>query len=90
LEKLKWADSIKAITKLAIIQNRIFELRVYYNTEINKSQNKDEGVKKFKGKKSRDFIFNDNSDRNQFIFILRKNYHMENKKYLSLEHIKVS
>jgi hypothetical protein len=90
LEKLKWADSIKAITKLAIIQNRMYELRVYYNVDLNKKINKEEEVKKYKGKKSRDFIFNDNFDRNYFIFTLRKNYYTLNQVYLIVENIKVS
>jgi hypothetical protein len=90
LEKLKWADSIKAITKLAVIQNRISEIRVYYNADQNKKINKEEGVKKYKGKKSRDFIFNDNVDRNYFIFTLRRNYYSMDRVYLTVENIKVS
>jgi hypothetical protein len=86
---MKWADSIKAILKIAIIQNRMAELRVYYDKEINTKQNKDEGVKKIKVKKSRDFIFKDQYDRNHFTMILRRNYFNLNSTYLILEHIKV-
>ena len=46
-------------------------------------------MKYFKGKVSRDFIFNEEKQKYEFIFILRKNFYNLDKTFLKIEQIKV-
>jgi hypothetical protein len=92
VEKIRWADSIKSITKIAIIQNKTTELRIYYDSNVNKEEHKLLNINKklCKGKKSRDFIFINTQDRNYFLFLIRQCYFKLNKNHLVLESIKIS
>ncbi len=42
VEKMRWADSIKSITKIGVIQNKATELRIYYDSNMNKEEHKKE------------------------------------------------
>ena len=77
------------MTKIGIIQNIYNGLRLYYDKNINKDKNKIEKVKYFKGKVSRDFIFNEDKQKYEFIFIVRKNYYNLDETLLKIEQIKV-
>jgi hypothetical protein len=92
VEKIRWADSTNSITKIAIIQNKTSELRIYYDSNINKEEHKIMNINKklCKGKKSRDFIFINTQDRNYFLFLIRQSYFKLAKKHLIIESIKIS
>jgi hypothetical protein len=77
------------LTKIGIIQNIYNGLRLYYDKQINKDKNKIESVKYFKGKNSRDFIFNEDKQKYEFIFIVRKNFYNLDETFLKIEQIKV-
>ncbi len=92
VEKIRWADSTNSITKIGIIQNKSNELRIYYDSNINKEEHKLMNINKklCKGKKSRDFIFINTQDRNYFLFLIRQCYFKLVKKQLIIENIKIS
>lgn len=92
VEKIRWADSTNSITKIGIIQNKSIELRIYYDSNINKEEHKLMNINKklCKGKKSRDFIFINTQDRNYFLFLIRQCYFKLAKKQLIIENIKIS
>ena len=92
VEKLKWADSIRAITKVGIIQNKSSEMRLYYDKEVNAQDHKNMKVSKklLKTKKSRDFIFINMNDRNYFLFLVRQSFHKITKSFVPVEGIKIN
>jgi hypothetical protein len=92
VEKLKWADSIRAINKVGVILNKTCEMRLYYEKDINTQDHKTMNVSKklLKVKKSRDFIFLNNNDRNYFLFLIRQGYLKLTKLNLTVEGIKIS
>ena len=92
VEKLKWADSIRAINKVGVILNKTCEMRLYYEKDINTQDHKSMNVNKklLKVKKSRDFIFLNTNDRNYFLFLIRQCFFKLTKAHLAVEGIKIS
>ncbi len=90
-EKIRWADALASITKVGIIQNNLNELRVYSDEKTNKERHKTilGNSKLCKGKKSRDFLFNSPIEKNNFLFVLRKNFFKIKGESLFIEGIKV-
>lgn len=87
---MQWADSISSLKKIGVIQKKQTELRIYYDKKINKENLNKEGLSKFcKGKNSRDFVFEDKNHKNNFLFMMKRNYYLLTQEHINVESIKI-
>jgi hypothetical protein len=84
VEKFKWADSLKSITKLTLLEKKEKEIKLFYDTKINIREAIIEKIKE-KSKPSRGFLFNSVKEKHNFISNLRRVYYILMKKYLPIE-----
>ena len=56
IEKLKWADSLRSITKIVLNERKNLEMKIYYDSKINKIETSSEKIKE-KSKDSRGLLF---------------------------------
>lgn len=85
IDELKWSDAIISIRKIVIIESRIGELKILYDERLNKQENKKDKMKKIKEKSQREFIFINDKDMRNFIFLLRGNFLSLTNKHLEFE-----
>ena len=71
IEKLKWADSLRSITKIVLNERKNLEMKIYYDSKINKIETSSEKIKE-KSKDSRGFLFISLKDKQLFISNIRK------------------
>lgn len=84
VEKLKWADSIKSITKVTLIEKKNLEIKIFYDIKINKKEAANEKIKE-KSKSSRGFLFKLVKDKNFFLGNLRRIFYDLTDTYLPIE-----
>lgn len=84
VEKLKWADSLKSITKVTLIEKKSLEIKIFYDIKINKKEAANEKIKE-KSKSSRGFLFKIVKDKNLFLGNLRRIFYNLTKTYLPIE-----
>ena len=86
-KQIKWAVAIQAIEKILIAEKEKNEIKIYSNKIKNNAGiiefMNDTKYKKFK--EMRDFEFYNKNTRNEFLFLIRKNYYDLTKKYLIIE-----
>ena len=86
-KQIKWAVAIQAIEKIVIAEKEKNEIKIYSNKIKNNAGiiefMNDTKYKKFK--EMRDFEFYNKNTRNEFLFLIRKNYYDLTKKYLIIE-----
>jgi len=90
LKQAKWSDAIKSITKLHIFVDKEFQLRIYFDKNINKEENYIEKKKEIiiNMKEIRDFIFISESDFNYFLFLIKRLYFKINNNFILIELVK--
>ena len=86
-KQIQWAVAIQAIEKILIAEKEKNEIKIYSNKIKNNAGiiefMNDTKYKKFK--EMRDFEFYNKNTRNEFLFLIRKNYFDLTKKYLIIE-----
>ena len=86
-KQIKWVTAIQAIEKILIAEKEKNEIKIYSNKIKNNAGiiefMNDTKYKKFK--EMRDFEFYNKNTRNEFLFLIRKNYYDLTKKYLIIE-----
>lgn len=86
-KQIQWAVAIQAIEKIVIAEKEKNEIKIYSNKIKNNAGiiefMNDTKYKKFK--EMRDFEFYNKNTRNEFLFLIRKNYYDLTKKYLIIE-----
>lgn len=90
LKQEKWSDAIKAIIKLNIFVDKEFQLRIYFDKNINKEENFKEKKKEIiiNMKEIRDFIFISESDFNYFLFLIKRLYYNISNNFIVIELVK--
>lgn len=84
IEKIKWADSLKSITKLTLYEKKTLEIKIFYDTKINKKETSLEKIKE-KSKSSRGFLFTNAKDKSLFLSNLRRIFYTLTSGYLKIE-----
>ncbi len=86
-KQIQWVLAIQAIEKIVILEKEKNEIKIYSNKIKNNA-----GIIEFmnetkykKFKEMRDFEFYNKNTRNEFLFLIRKNYYDLTKKYLIIE-----
>ena len=86
-KQIQWVTAIQAIEKILIAEKEKNEIKIYSNKIKNNAGiiefMNDTKYKKFK--EMRDFEFYNKNTRNEFLFLIRKNYYDLTKKYLIIE-----
>jgi len=87
IEKIMWADSLKSIMKIQVQEKKNLELKLHYDTKLNKKETTEEKIKE-KSKSSRGFLFTSVKDKHLFISNLRRLYFGLTGEYLKVEAVK--
>ena len=87
IDKLMWADSLKSLLRISILDKKNLEIKIFYDTKINKKETALEKIKE-KSKPSRGFLFITMKDKHLFISNLRRIYFSLTNTYLKIESVK--